>query len=92
MNYAINRDEINKIAASGLGQPSSAILPKEHWACDTATQNYYSYDPDKAKKLLADAGHANGIDIETYGWADQLARQRQSSSSRNSPASASASS
>ncbi len=77
MNYAINRDEINKIAAAGLGQPSSAPLPKEHWACDLETQNFYSYDPDKAKKLLAEAGHPNGIDVESYGWSDQLAMQRQ---------------
>jgi ABC-type transport system substrate-binding protein len=77
LNYAINRDEINKIAASGLGQPSSAILPKEHWACDPATQNFYPYDPDKAKKLLAQAGHPDGIDIDAIGWADQLAMQRQ---------------
>jgi len=77
MNYAINRDEINKIAAVGLGQVSSVVLPKEHWACDQATQNYYSYDPDKAKKLLAEAGHPNGLEIESFGWADQLAMQRQ---------------
>jgi ABC-type transport system substrate-binding protein len=77
LNYAINRDEINKIAAVGLGQPSSAILPKEHWACDPATQNFYNYDPEKAKKLLAEAGHPNGLEIETIGWADQLAMQRQ---------------
>jgi peptide/nickel transport system substrate-binding protein/glutathione transport system substrate-binding protein len=77
LNYAINRDEINKIAAVGLGQVSSAVLPKEHWACDPATQNFYSYDPDKARKLLAEAGHPNGLEIETIGWADQLAMQRQ---------------
>ncbi len=77
LNYAINREEINKIAAVGLGQVSSAILPKEHWACDPATQNFYSYDPEKAKKLLAEAGHPNGLEIETIGWADQLAMQRQ---------------
>lgn len=77
LNYAINRDEINKIAAVGLGQVSSAILPKEHWACDPATQNFYSHDPEKAKKLLAEAGHPNGLELETIGWADQLAMQRQ---------------
>ncbi len=77
LNYAINRDEINKISAVGLGQVSSAILPREHWACDPATQNFYPFDPDKAKKLLADAGHPNGLEIEAYGWADQLAMQRQ---------------
>jgi peptide/nickel transport system substrate-binding protein/glutathione transport system substrate-binding protein len=77
LNYALNREEINKIVAVGLGQPSSAILPKEHWACDPATQNFYPYDPEKAKALLAEAGHPNGVEIETYGWADQLAMQRQ---------------
>lgn len=77
LNYGINRDEINKIAAVGLGEVSSGIMPKEYWACDPTTQNYYSYDPDKAKKLLADAGHPDGLDLETIGWADQLAMQRQ---------------
>ena len=77
LNYALNRDEINKIAAAGLGEPSSAIFPKEYWACDPATQNFYQYDPDKAKKLLAEAGHPDGLEIETIGWADQLAMQRQ---------------
>ena len=56
LNYAINRDEINKVIALGLGQPSSAILPKEHWAQDPATANYYTHDIDKAKALLAEAG------------------------------------
>ena len=77
MNYAIDRDEINKVILSGLGQPSSGVLPKEHWACDPETQNYYTHDLAKAKKLLADAGHPNGIEIESWGWSDQLAMQRQ---------------
>ncbi|HVG51555.1 MAG TPA: ABC transporter substrate-binding protein [Xanthobacteraceae bacterium] len=77
MNYAINRDEINKVIALGLGQPSSGILSKEHWAYDPSTANYYTFDLDKAKKLLAEAGHPNGLDVEAYGWSDQAAMQRQ---------------
>jgi peptide/nickel transport system substrate-binding protein/glutathione transport system substrate-binding protein len=77
LNYAINRDEINRVIALGLGQPSSTILPKEHWANDPATANFYTHDIDKAKKLLAEAGHPNGIDIDAFGWPDQTAMQRQ---------------
>jgi peptide/nickel transport system substrate-binding protein/glutathione transport system substrate-binding protein len=77
MNYAVDRDAYNKLILGGLGEPSSTILPKEFWACDPATFNYYQHDPDKAKKLLADAGHAGGIDIPAWGWSDQTAMQRQ---------------
>ena len=78
MNYAINRDEINKIAASGLGQPSSAILPKEHWACDPATQNYYSYDPGQGEEAVwPTPAIPTASTSRPIGWADQLAMQRQ---------------
>jgi ABC-type transport system substrate-binding protein len=77
LNYAIDRDELNKVIASGLGEPSCAILPKEHWACDPTTAGYYKHDPDKAKALLKDAGHPDGIEIESWGWPDQMSMQRQ---------------
>jgi ABC-type transport system substrate-binding protein len=77
ISYAVNREETNKVIVLGLGQPSSAILPTEHWACDPATASYYTYDPDKARKLLAEAGHPNGLEIEAIGWSDQTAMQRQ---------------
>ena len=78
LNYAINRDEINKIAAVGLGQPSSAILPKEHWACDPATQNFYPLRSRTRRRscwprpAIRTASRSRPI-----GWADQLAMQRQ---------------
>jgi peptide/nickel transport system substrate-binding protein/glutathione transport system substrate-binding protein len=77
LNYAIDRDELNRVLVDGLGEPSSAILPKESWACDPSTANYYKHDPDRAKKLLAEAGHSGGIEIPTWGWPDQSSMQRQ---------------
>jgi peptide/nickel transport system permease protein/peptide/nickel transport system substrate-binding protein/glutathione transport system substrate-binding protein len=65
------------VLAAGLGEPSCAILPNEHWATDPSTIHYYKFDPDKARSLLKEAGHAGGIEIPTYGWADQVAMQRQ---------------
>jgi peptide/nickel transport system substrate-binding protein/glutathione transport system substrate-binding protein len=77
LNYAIDRDEINKVIALGLGQPSSAILAKEHWAYDPSTANHYTHDIGKANALLAEAGYPDGLEIEAYGWADQTAMKRQ---------------
>jgi ABC-type transport system substrate-binding protein len=37
----------------------------------------YPYDPDKARKLLADAGHANGLAIDMVGNNDQDSIQRE---------------
>lgn len=77
LNYAIDRDEINKIIALGLGEASSVILPTQHWANDPATANYYKHDIAKARALLKEAGHPDGIEIAAWGWADQTAMQRQ---------------
>ena len=77
LNFAIDREQLNQVIASGLGQPTSAVLPKEHWACDPSTIHYYRYDPAKARQLLQEAGHPNGIAIEAWGWPDQISMQRQ---------------
>ncbi len=77
LNYAIDRDELNNVIAAGLGQSSCAVLPKEHWACDPSTIHYYPHDPEKARALLKEAGHPDGIDIESWGWPDQISMQRQ---------------
>ena len=77
LNYAIDRDALNQAIALGLDVPTSAILPKEHWACDPASAQYYRHDPAMARKLLAEAGFPEGIDIPMLGWSDQISMQRQ---------------
>jgi peptide/nickel transport system substrate-binding protein/glutathione transport system substrate-binding protein len=77
LNYAIDRPEYNRVIALGYSEPSSTILPKAHWACDPATADYYSHDLARAKKLLAEAGYPNGLDLEAWGWPDQASMQRQ---------------
>lgn len=63
LNYAVNREDLNRAIALGLDEPSCAIIPKEHWACDPATFMYDKHDPEKARKLVAQAGYPGGIDI-----------------------------
>jgi ABC-type transport system substrate-binding protein len=77
VNYGVDRDELNKVLVAGLGEPSSHILPKSFWATDPSTTNFYHYDPERAKKLVAGAGFGSGIEITCWGWPDQASMQRQ---------------
>lgn len=77
LNYAVDRDEFNKATMNGLSEPAQGQLPSAHWAYDKTIANFYPYDPDKARKLLAEAGHKDGIDLNFLGFSDQRSQQRQ---------------
>jgi peptide/nickel transport system substrate-binding protein/glutathione transport system substrate-binding protein len=77
LSWGIDREAMNKVIALGLNTPGNGVLPKQHWACDPETFNYYTYSPEKARALLAEAGHPDGIDIPVLGWSDQSSMQRQ---------------
>ncbi|MGQ4274635.1 ABC transporter substrate-binding protein [Terrihabitans sp. B22-R8] len=76
INYAVDRDAFNRAALLGLGVPAQTMLPPGYWAHDSSLDNFYTYDPDKAKALLKDAGYENGVDIQFFGNADQASQQR----------------
>ncbi len=77
MNFAIDREAFNKASQAGIGEPANTLLPKAHWAYDASLENVYKYDPEYSRKLLAEAGHPNGIELSVIGWNDQRAVQRQ---------------
>jgi peptide/nickel transport system substrate-binding protein len=63
-NYALDREGINKAACLGFCPPAGVIVPR---VMDYALQvEALPYDPDKAKKLLAEAGHPNGFDAGQF--------------------------
>ncbi|MEM1611116.1 MAG: ABC transporter substrate-binding protein [Sulfolobales archaeon] len=62
INYAIDRDEIIRRAAGGYGIPVYTILNKE-WHDGYANTNItFKYDPEKAAKILEEAGWLPGPD------------------------------
>jgi peptide/nickel transport system substrate-binding protein len=76
-NLAIDREAFVKAALAGLAEPAYMNLPKSHWAYDKSVAALTPYDPDRARKLLAEAGFKEGTTIEIGGYPDQDSVQRQ---------------
>ena len=61
INYAINRKQLMMYMRNSIGIPAEAgFVPGGLPSRNTETVKGYPYDPAKAKKLLADAGFAEG--------------------------------
>lgn len=58
--YAVNREEFVDKLTFGRGEATDQPFPKGYVAYDAESENAYPYDPAKAKKLLATAGHRPG--------------------------------
>jgi len=69
LNHAVNRAAILDAVFMGTGQPAKNPIPI--WSYDDATIDY-GYDPQEARRLLTEAGHADGF--ETDIWAMPVQR------------------
>jgi peptide/nickel transport system substrate-binding protein len=63
LNYAVDRAGINDSLWSGLGKLASCQALSEDYFGFNPELKPYPYDPAKAKRLLAEAGYPNGLDI-----------------------------
>lgn len=68
--HAINREAI----AKNLVGPSSAVIhsachPDQFGCSDDVPK--YDYNPDKAKKLLAEAGYPSGFEFDLYAYRER---------------------
>ena len=76
LNYATDKDALIQVVSYGTGTPQRSFMPM------STPDSYgpaplYPYDADKAKKLLSDAGFANGFTVTCFtqaGNADDQAK------------------
>jgi peptide/nickel transport system substrate-binding protein len=61
MNYAIDRDGLLAASLSGHGQVTSQYFNPATDGYSEDLDDYYSYDPEKARELLAEAGYPEGF-------------------------------
>jgi ABC-type transport system substrate-binding protein len=76
INHAVDRAAYIRATAGGLGEVADMALPKAHWAYAPDLANFYKFDTERAKTLLREAGHPDGIELHLIAWNDQVSRQR----------------
>lgn len=77
LSLAIDRDAFVRATMQGGAEPTTQYYPKGHWAYVPALDEAPSYDPQKAKELLAEAGYPDGLELDFRGYSDQESVQRQ---------------
>lgn len=63
MSYAVDRDALVQGLLFGKGKPSSQPFPDGYWAAVPGLKPT-AYDPERARKLLAEAGYPDGFSFE----------------------------
>ncbi len=62
--YAIDRDKIISTILEGQATRLDGPIGRGQYGFDPNLKPKYEYNPDKARKLLAQAGYPNGVDVE----------------------------
>lgn len=66
LNLAVDRARISQIMLGGLVKPASQFTPPNASGYDPALTPY-PYDPEQAKRLLAEAGYGSGLSFVLEG-------------------------
>jgi len=67
LSYAINKEDIIKGVRLGLGSVATGPYPPHYWAYNPKARRY-PYDPEKARRMLAEAGW---VDTDQDGILDR---------------------
>ncbi|MCC6177562.1 MAG: hypothetical protein IT305_19860 [Chloroflexi bacterium] len=72
-NMAVDRQRVLERAYAGVGETACIPFPKHSLAYDAAAASSCRFDLEGARKLLADAGHGGGFDVEAILDSSQSA-------------------
>lgn len=61
VNYAIDRAGLTKALIGGQGEATSTWMPADGFVKEE--KEHYTYDPEKAKQLLKEAGYVDGVTL-----------------------------
>ncbi|MDN4490438.1 ABC transporter substrate-binding protein [Demequina sp. SYSU T00068] len=69
INYAFDKEAMLEALESGYGTVTAQVFPSTSEAFDPALDEYYTYDPEKALELMAEAGYADGLELSMMSTA-----------------------
>lgn len=69
--HAIDRRTMATQLVGPGSQVINAICYPSQFGCDDSRAAVYDYDPAKARQLLAEAGFANGFDVEFHAYRER---------------------
>jgi peptide/nickel transport system substrate-binding protein len=61
LEYAVDRNAVNRVVFAGLGQPAYQAVPSWSPGYSKSLGTFDSYKPSKAKSMLKAAGYPNGV-------------------------------
>jgi peptide/nickel transport system substrate-binding protein len=64
INYAVDRETLLEQLQLGRGTATSQVFGPDSGAFDEELEDYYTYDPEKAKELLEEAGYEDGFELK----------------------------
>jgi peptide/nickel transport system substrate-binding protein len=70
VNHAVNRESIAKNLVGGGSEGLHAACHPTQFGCSTDVQKY-EFDPDKSRKLLAEAGYPDGFTTDMYAYREK---------------------
>lgn len=70
ITMAVDKKAIIDNVYQGAGEPAKNPIPPTMWSYNKDIVDY-PYDPEKAKKLLAEAGYPNGFDLDLWAMPVQ---------------------
>lgn len=80
LNYAVDKDQLVNVVFRGYASPLRSPMPDPVFGF--AAQEPYTYDPERAKELLAEAGYPDGFEMKVltftgdeYRTAGQVLQQ-----------------
>lgn len=75
LNYAVNKQAIARAILRGFAEVPCSVVAKATFGY--AKSECYSYNPSKAKALLAEAGYPNGFEIKLFSTSGRYLMDRE---------------